>query len=500
MLDPSLYEHALPLPWLQASQHNKAKNPNSVVKKLKEYFTQWTLDGILVKELDCQNDNGVVIYNPIKKSRRKQEYYVPFDVGSITSQLPTICNTYAPLDFYHQMAHFQNKLTVRDNYCVELFALMQKNDVRKKLRLAVVHLRRQNSVVCDLLLICAVSVPLPLNGRVFAPYRTIVEAAIAFAKGQKMEDGDGVYYRYNTCRDSAENLFRCKLLTKEATTVLSGSIAHHMGFRFYPGQSHFATFAATDLTPEERTSFIRALKLYFDPSKIEDGTTEDRPTTAIEGGVPVIGPHLWSILTELNAFPHMKSRHEGETQEFTNKERLQAVTSYLRPGFVKWSLKGKRGKKPKQLKPTGYTHETNYESILAAAKAFNQGSTIKHNALADVEVFVCMQSYMFMMLMLCPGSDVSTARQFYTRVGASSFVKAAPEQDGAEFDTWLKKAKTAMSDALNTLAQSIRLLSSSQDAKEERKLAAINALMVCQKIRGGQLQSFPLLRYLNGDH
>ena len=110
-----------------------------------------------------------------------------------------------------------------------------------------------------------------------------------------------------------------------------------------------------------------------------------------------------------------------------------------------------------------------------------------------------MQSYMFMILILCPGNDITDARQFYIRIGASSIVKEPmPKQDGIEFDAWLETAKTAMSNALNTLAQSIQLLrSSSNQNTEERKQAAIDALLVCKKIRGGYLQTFPLLMYLD---
>lgn len=519
-IDPSKYEATLPLPWLQASEHrvkdpnrDPKKDPDSFVHKLRNYFQDWEMDGILVKELDCQDEGGVTVYNPYKKikmrgkgkNKRAEEFYVPFDVGSITSQLPTICNTYAPLDFYDTMAPFQTHLAVKDNFCVELFALLHKKDdveIKKKLRMSLVHLRRQNAVVCDLLLVCALSIPVTVQGKTYHPYRTLVETCIAFAHDVRKETGAGVYYQYNPCRDAEENKFKCRVLTKEATTVLSGSIARHMGFRFYPGQSRFATFASPSLTVEEKHRFLQVLKSYFDPAKVDRGETSDRPATVLKAAgkeMPVIGPHLWSIITELNAYPSLKSKVGGDEREYSNKERLQAITSYLRPTFTKWNNKGKAGKKPKQLKPTGYVHETTYASIAKAAEEYNKGAAdgVQHDETRDVETFVVMQAYMYMFLLLCPGSDVSTPRVFYNRIGASSFIGAAPESDGPEFDAWLKKANTSMTAALEKLAGAVRLLQRNRASAAVRKTAALDALHVCKKVRGGKLQSFPLLMYLS---
>ena len=79
------------------------------------------------KELECLDNNGVVVYKKTKK-RKDNEYYVPFKVGeNVSSQRRPFATLFTSRLKY--MAH-QNPLTIKDNFCVEL-ALVRRNNVKK---------------------------------------------------------------------------------------------------------------------------------------------------------------------------------------------------------------------------------------------------------------------------------------------------------------------------------------------------------------------------------
>jgi hypothetical protein len=435
------------------------KNQSPALKEqFQVYLDEYQAYGILIKERGCAKENGTNVYSPVYKRKGKDTegndfvYHVPFKVGSeksknpkvskahtteehLTNELPTICNSYAPLQFYHKQAVNKNTFPLRDNMCVELYALLKNNTPgmpNRKIRLAVAHLRRQNPVVCDLLLMCSVSVMINVKIKgelvVYKPYDNILMFAKAFAEGTPLTTDGGFHVQYNDCREPVEG-FRCSILTMETTTVLSASVGRHKGFWFYPGQSHFASFgqlgagnrAADDgdetMTDEEAAKFRKNLQHYFNPPEVNrdftwkhqvnmiDAWKRPTATVATVGAVdvPVIDQNLWFVLKKLNGFHFIKLQMDGETQSFTRRQRLAAVTKFLQPEF-------------KDKKPMDFKHETARKRIEAAVEAFNAVDGNKHNVMYDVEVFVAFQAYMILHFALCPSIKLSTRSEYFVQV------------------------------------------------------------------------------------
>ena len=434
--------------WLKNGQSPKP------VEQLKSYLDYYTAYGISIEERKCVKQDGVDLYHPVFTRRGEDddgkafEYHVPFkvDLGEDApsgeqdahdreehpeSQLPMICNSYAPLKFYHKGEVNRDSFPVHDNMCAELYALVQHKETeeKRKIRLAVVHLRRQNPVVCDLLLVCSVSAAIKVKTAagaemVYTPYKEILKFAKAFAKGEPpvTKPAEKYYVRYNECRHGpngsiAENLFSCSILSKEATSIMSASIARHMGFWFYPGQSHFSSFgqlgegnhAADDkddkMTDTVANKFRAALDEYFNPPS-RPGERWLRPTQTVGEDVPVIDKNLWFVLKKLNGFQDVASKVGQETKEFTNRQRLTAVTKHIQP-VMKNGL------------PVSFRHETRRTVLKGAVEAFNAAQTeeaSKHDVQTDVEAFVTFQAYAMMHFVLCPSVEVPTRGKYFRQV------------------------------------------------------------------------------------